>query len=194
MFMRFAIVVLAPLFFGAFFLLPAASANSFGNLTQNANKFMQSGSSTSNSSSSGSLLNQLTPNSSASTSSGVGSLLGKMASGSSASKTAGRASLLSQLASGSLGLGSIQNAAGVLGYCYKNGYIAGPGQQVKNKLMSMVGGRKQVQQSASYQSGLNGLLRNQSGQAFSLTTLKSMVGKRVCSFVVNQAKSSFLGG
>gem|GEM_PF-4987977 len=191
--MRFAIVVLAPLFFGAF-LLPAASANSFGNLTHNATKFMQSGSSTFNSSSSGSMLNQLTPNASASTSSGVGSLLGKVASGTSASKTAGRASLLTQLASGSLGLGSIQNAAGVLGYCYKNGYIAGPGQQVKNKLMSLVGGRTQVQQSPSYQSGLNGLLRDQSGQAFSLTTLKSMVGKRVCSFVVNQAKSSFLGG
>lgn len=101
--------------------------------------------------------------------------------------------LMGQLASGSLKPGNAQNAAGVLGYCQKQGYTQSATKQAKNKLMSKLGGQSQVEQSDGYKQGLSGVLQGDQGQKFSLTNLKSKVGKRVCGAVAKRAMSSFLG-
>lgn len=112
---------------------------------------------------------------------------------SSDAQTGGATALLSQLSSGSLGLSNIGNAAGVIGYCYKKNYVAGPGQRVKNKLTNLIGGQQQAEKKSDYQNGLAGMLEGKKGQKFSLTNLKDTIGKRVCQTVVDTAKSSFLG-
>lgn len=104
------------------------------------------------------------------------------------------ASLLSSLGSGSFDLGSMQNVAGVLGYCQEQGYTESATDQVKNSLMEKLGGESQAADDDGYQQGLNGVLQGSDGQSFDLGSLKDQVGERVCASVADQATSSFLGG
>ncbi|WP_423821463.1 DUF2501 domain-containing protein [Salinisphaera sp. SPP-AMP-43] len=108
-------------------------------------------------------------------------------------KPSGPTALLTQMSTGSLSLGNMQNAAGVLGYCQKQGYAASASEQVKNKLLSRLGGPQQAEHSSSYEQGLKGLLSSNSGQTFSLAGVKEQIGQRICSAVANRAVSSFLG-
>lgn len=105
----------------------------------------------------------------------------------------GATSLLQQLGSGSFNLGSMQNVAGVLGYCQQHGYTKSATEQVKNTLLSKIGGQSQAQQSPAYQQGLSGMLQGGQGKQFSLTSLKDQIGTRVCGAIAHQAMSSFLG-
>lgn len=113
--------------------------------------------------------------------------------GESSATTTSGASLLSSLGSGSLNLGSMQNVAGVLGYCQRQGYTESATDKVKNSLLGKLGGQSQATESDSYQQGLNGLLQGDNGQTFSLTNLKGKVGKKVCGIITDKATSSFLG-
>ena len=121
---------------------------------------------------------------------------GEMLSGQSSQNTdtAGGASLLGALSSGSLNLGSMQNVAGVLGYCQEQGYTESTTDKVKNRLLEQIGGQSQAEESDSYQKGLGGLLDSGNGQTFSLTNLKDQVGERACGMIADKAMSSFLGG
>ncbi|WP_162619570.1 DUF2501 domain-containing protein [Salinicola peritrichatus] len=121
---------------------------------------------------------------------------GDMLSGQSAQGTssASGTSLLSSLGSGSFDLGSLQNVAGVLGYCQEQGYTASATDQVKEQLMEKLGGESQAEQSQGYQQGLSGLLQGDDGQTFNLSNLKDQVGERVCGAIADRAASSFLGG
>lgn len=117
-----------------------------------------------------------------------------MANSQSTAQTSGSTGgLMGQVASGSLNLGSMQNAAGVLGYCQKQGYTKSATEQVKSKLMGKLGGQSQAEQSDGYQQGLSGVLQGGQGQTFNLSNLKSKVGQRVCGAVAKNAMSSFLG-
>lgn len=122
---------------------------------------------------------------------GAGSLANSQTSGQTSG--GGADALLGQMATGSLNLGSIQNAAGVLSYCEKQGYTQSATAQVKNKLLAKLGGQSQAEQSDSYQQGLSGILQGGQGQTFSLTNLKSKVGQRICGAIAKRAMSSFLG-
>lgn len=106
---------------------------------------------------------------------------------------AGSATLLRQLGSGSFNLASPQNVAGVLGYCQKQGYTQSAAEQVKNSLLSKLGGQTQAQQSAGYQQGLSGILESGQGNRFNLSSLKDQIGTRVCGAIADRAVSSFLG-
>ncbi|WP_110643672.1 DUF2501 domain-containing protein [Salinicola sp. CPA57] len=121
---------------------------------------------------------------------------GEMMSGQSSQSTgtAGGASLLSSLGSGSMNLGSMQNVAGVLGYCQDQGYAESTTDKVKSSLLDKIGGQRQAEKSDGYQQGLSGLLQGGNGQTFSLTNLKEQVGKKACGMVADKAMSSFLGG
>lgn len=104
------------------------------------------------------------------------------------------ASLLSSLGSGSLDLGSMQNVAGVLGYCQEQGYTESTTDKVKNSLLEKIGGQSEAEESDSYQQGLDGVLQGGDGQTFSLTGLKDKVGEKACGMIADKATSSFLGG
>jgi hypothetical protein len=107
--------------------------------------------------------------------------------------SAGGGQLLQQLGSGSFNLGSMQNAAGVLGYCKKQGYAPSASETVKNKLMDKLGVQGKNDDNAGYKEGLTGLLKGQNGKRFDLSNLKDQVGKRVCSALADRAAASFLG-
>lgn len=118
---------------------------------------------------------------------------GDMLSGQS-STSASDGSLLGSLSSGSFDLGSMQNVAGVLGYCEKQGYTKSKTEMVKDKLMDKLGGKQEAAQDIGYQQGLKGVLQGEDGQGFNLASLKSQVGQKVCGTVADRAMSSFLGG
>ncbi|HEX7381351.1 MAG TPA: DUF2501 domain-containing protein [Nevskiaceae bacterium] len=103
-------------------------------------------------------------------------------------------SLLQQLGSGSFQPASLQNLAGVLGYCQKEGYAPSTTDVVKNKLLGKLGVDNQPTRSTEYQQGLSGVLQDAQGGHFDLSTLKATVGKRVCGALVDKASSSLLGG
>ncbi|MAM56517.1 MAG: hypothetical protein CMN25_04200 [Salinicola sp.] len=107
---------------------------------------------------------------------------------------ASSASLLSSLGSGSMNLGSMQNVAGVLGYCQQQGYTESTTDKVKNSLLEKVGGQSQAKEDPGYQQGLSGLLQGGNGQTFSLANLKDQAGKKACGMITDKAMSSFLGG
>ncbi|KEZ76325.1 DUF2501 domain-containing protein [Salinisphaera hydrothermalis] len=105
----------------------------------------------------------------------------------------GSATLLRELGSGSFNLASPQNVAGVLGYCEKHGYAQSATQQVKNSLLSKIGGRTSAEKSAGFQQGLSGVLESGQGNRFNLTGLEDRIGSRVCGAIAHRALSSFLG-
>lgn len=107
---------------------------------------------------------------------------------------AGGGLLLQQLLSGNFKLGSIQNVAGVLGYCKKQGYAPSATEMAKEKLLDKLGLQQPPTQSESYQNGLMGILQSAQGGTFNFSTLKDMVGKRACKAVADRAVASFLGG
>lgn len=106
----------------------------------------------------------------------------------------GGGSLLGSLTSGSFSFDSIENVAGILGYCQEKGYTEGAADTVKDKLLGKIGGQQEASQNDDYQQGLQGLLQGEGGKTFDLTALKEMVGKKACSTVADKAASSFLGG
>ncbi|MGN8160816.1 DUF2501 domain-containing protein [Salinisphaera sp. RV14] len=106
---------------------------------------------------------------------------------------AGSATLLHELGTGSFNLASMQNVAGVLGYCQKHGYTQSATEQIRNRLLSKLGGQSKAAQSPGYQQGLSGLLQGGQGNQFNLANLKDRIGTRVCGAVAKQALSSFLG-
>lgn len=110
------------------------------------------------------------------------------------SQSASGASLLGSLGSGSFSLASMENVAGVLGYCQEQGYTSSATEMAKDRLMEQIGGQQEVSQDSAYQQGLSGILKGEGGQSFSLSGLKDQVGEKVCNTVADQAMSSFLGG
>ena len=109
---------------------------------------------------------------------------------------------------GSIGAG---NAAGLLGYCLKNkllgqggalGTLAGsrnvapragnatnaPATGAQSILQRLTG-RQGVQTSPGYAAGQEGEVQAPNGQAFSLDDLGGQVKARMCSIVLNRAKS-----
>lgn len=103
-------------------------------------------------------------------------------------------SLLQQLGGGSFQPASLQNLAGVLGYCQKEGYTPSTTDVVKDKLLGKLGVNSQPTQSPEYKQGLSGVLQSAEGGHFDLSTVKATVGKRVCGALVDKASSSLLGG
>lgn len=91
-------------------------------------------------------------------------------------------------------LGSAQNAAGVLGYCQKNGYLPSASSTLKDKLLGSLGGSQKASASSEYQQGLGGVLQGGDGQQFSLGDFKGKIAKQLCKTVADKAASSFLGG
>ena len=109
---------------------------------------------------------------------------------------------------GSIGAG---NAAGLLGYCLKNnllgqggalgaltgGRTAAPraGSSTKapvtgaQSVLQRLTGRQGVQTSPGYVAGQEGEVQTPNGQAFSLDDLGGQVKTRMCSIVLNRAKS-----
>ena len=108
---------------------------------------------------------------------------------------------------GSVGAG---NAAGLLGYCLKNnllgqggalGALAGgrnaprAGSTTKapatgaQSILQRLTGRQGVQTSPGYAAGQDGEVQAPNGQAFSLDGLGGQVKTRMCSIVLNRAKS-----
>lgn len=110
------------------------------------------------------------------------------------SQSATGASLLGTLGSGSFSLASMENVAGVLGYCQEQGYTASATEMAKERLLERIGGQSEASQDSAYQQGLNGILQGADGQSFSLGGLKDRLGEKVCNSVADQAMSSFLGG
>ena len=109
---------------------------------------------------------------------------------------------------GSIGAG---NAAGLLGYCLKNnllgqggalGALAG-GRNAASRsgsstnapvtgaqsILQRLTGRRGVQTSPGYAAGQEGEVQAPNGQAFSLDDLGGQVKTRMCSIVLNRAKS-----
>ncbi len=109
---------------------------------------------------------------------------------------------------GSIGAG---NAAGLLGYCLKNnllgqggalGALAG-GRNAASRagsstnapatgaqsILQRLTGRQGVQTSPGYAAGQEGEVQAPNGQAFSLDDLGGQVKTRMCSIVLNRAKS-----
>lgn len=117
---------------------------------------------------------------------------GNLLSGGSESATG--ASLLGSLGSGSFSLASMENVAGILGYCQEQGYTASATEMAKDRLMEQIGGQQEASQDSAYQQGLSGILQGEDGQSFNLSGLKDQVGEKVCNTVTDQAMSSFLGG
>lgn len=115
----------------------------------------------------------------------AGGLFGNAGSGS---------SLLSGLSSGSVSPASANNAAGVLGYCAKQGYAKSAADSVKEKLMGKLGGQQEATQDQSYQKGLGGMLQGSDGKSFDLGSLKGKIAEKVCGMLAKRAASSFLGG
>ncbi len=108
---------------------------------------------------------------------------------------------------GSIGAG---NAAGLLGYCLKNnllgqggalGALAGgryaprAGSTTRapttgaQSILQRLTGRQGVQTSPGYAAGQDGEVQAPNGQAFSLDDLGGQVKTRMCSIVLNRAKS-----
>ncbi len=108
---------------------------------------------------------------------------------------------------GSIGAG---NAAGLLGYCLKNnllgqggalGALTGgrntsrAGSTTKapatgaQSILQRLTGRQGVQTSPGYAAGQDGEVQAPNGQAFSLDDLGGQVKTRMCSIVLNRAKS-----
>lgn len=115
----------------------------------------------------------------------AGGLFGNAGSGS---------SLLSGLSTGSVSPASAKNAAGVLGYCAKEGYAKSATDSVKEKLMSKLGGQQKATQDEGYQKGLGGMLQSSNGKSFDLSSLKGTIAEKVCGMLAKRAASSFLGG
>jgi len=107
---------------------------------------------------------------------------------------------------GSIGAG---NAAGLLGYCLKNNLL-GQGSALAltggrnaasragsakapatgaQSILQRLTGRQGVQTSPGYTAGQEGEVQAPNGQAFSLDDLGAQVKTRMCSIVLNRAKS-----
>ena len=129
--------------------------------------------------------------------------------------TTARAQLLNQLqnsmgsgqGSGSGGLGSLgglgggvpsvnnaspTNLAGIIQYCIRNNYLSGgAASSVKDSLLGKVTGSRQGSTDSGFSSGNRGLLETGQGQSFGLGGggIKSQVTRKVCSLVLQRAKS-----
>ncbi len=129
--------------------------------------------------------------------------------------TPARAQLLNQLqnsmgsgqGSGSGGLGSLgglgggvpsvnnaspTNLAGIIQYCIRNNYLSGgAASSVKDSLLGKVTGSRQGSTDSGFSSGNRGLLETGQGQSFGLGGggIKSQVTRKVCSLVLQRAKS-----
>ena len=103
-------------------------------------------------------------------------------------------SLLSGLSSGSVSPANANNAAGVLGYCAKEGYAKSATDSVKEKLMGKLGGQQEASEDPGYQKGLGGMLQGSNGKSFDLSSIKGKVAEKVCGLLAKRAASSFLGG
>jgi hypothetical protein len=77
------------------------------------------------------------------------------------------------------------NAAGVLGYCVKNGLLEGSGAQ---SVLGQLTGKSGIKTSPGYASGQKGLLQMK-GSSLSLASLKGQAKQKACHEVLNHAKS-----
>lgn len=96
--------------------------------------------------------------------------------------------------SASLTSSTASNAAGILQYCIKNNVLSDTNaDSVKNKLLSKIGLQPEEQKKdESFQDGLKGILRSDSGTV-DLSTfsgkLKEKATTQACDFVLKNAKS-----
>lgn len=88
-----------------------------------------------------------------------------------------------------IGSGTASNAAGVLGYCIKNNYLAGGAQGVKDSLMGKLGLGSKPQQDEGYRAGLGGVLTGSDGASFSLKNVSTKVKRKACDYVLDNAQS-----
>ena len=95
------------------------------------------------------------------------------------------------------GLPSVNNAsptnlAGIIQYCIRNNYLSGgAASSVKDSLLGKVTGSHQGSTDSAFRAGNSGLLETGQGQSFGLGGggLKAQVTRKVCSLVLQRAKS-----
>lgn len=94
---------------------------------------------------------------------------------------------LSSMMSGSAG-----NAAGVIEYCVKNNYLGGDASEMKDKLISKLGGEEKAKEDPGYLDGAKGLLTGGDGNKTDLADtggLKKKLTEKVCKSVLEHAGS-----
>lgn len=79
------------------------------------------------------------------------------------------------------------NLAGVLSYCVQNNYVQGAGA---TSALSALSGRSGVASSPAYTQGQQGMLQTGSGNTLSISGMKDQMRTKLCSMVLNRAKSS----
>jgi len=79
------------------------------------------------------------------------------------------------------------NVAGVLSYCVQNNYVQGAGA---TSALSSLSGRTGVATSPAYAQGQQGMLQTGGGNTLSIGGMKDQMRTKLCSMVLNRAKSS----
>ncbi|MGI4747790.1 MAG: DUF2501 domain-containing protein [Janthinobacterium lividum] len=79
------------------------------------------------------------------------------------------------------------NVAGVLSYCVQNNYVQGAGAA---SALSTLTGRNGVASSPAYAQGQQGMLQTGSGNTLSMSGMKDQMRTKLCSMILNRAKSS----
>lgn len=120
---------------------------------------------------------------------GLGAL-GGAAALASGSALGGNAALLQGLGLGKLTSGAAGNAAGVLEYCVKNNYLQKANiDTVKNSLLDKAGiNAKEPETDASYQNGLQGMLKGDAS-TLDLSSVQDDVKEKACEYVLDNASS-----
>lgn len=90
----------------------------------------------------------------------------------------------------SLGGAGVGNAAGLLSYCVKNRLLGGTTATTANSALGKLLGRSDVTGSEGFAAGQSGELQTaQGGQALSLDAVKGKLKTKVCSMVLQHARS-----
>lgn len=101
--------------------------------------------------------------------------------------------LAGTLGGGSLGLGSMQNVAGIMGWCQSHGYAPSASEMVKDRLLDKLGLDNRPDETEDYQQGVAGILKDAKGGQVNLSSLRNVAGKQACSTIADEAMSSMLG-
>lgn len=91
--------------------------------------------------------------------------------------------------SSAIGSTGSSNAAGILSYCVQNQLLGGAQQAVASSTASSLTQQQGVAGSNAYTQGQSGTLVTGQGQSFSLDSLKGQIKAKVCSLMLNHAKS-----
>lgn len=88
---------------------------------------------------------------------------------------------------GALGKLGVGNAAGLLGYCAKEGMADQVAKLTQGKLLGQLGGTEKAEKDPTYQDGLKGILSGEDNGGLSLATLKQKARQKMCGLVAKQA-------